>query len=359
MGLGSTALVGLAEARELAADARRLCKAGIDPIEQRKTERAAAELQRAQSLTFKECAARFIASQRDGWSNSKHVSQWENTLATYAEPVFGEIAVQDINTTLVLKVLEPIWPKKTETASRVRGRIEAVLDWATARGYRQSDNPARWRGHLDKLLPRPSKVRKVKHHAALPYKELSAFMFELRAIENTAARALEFLILTAGRTTEVLGAKLDEINARDRVWTIPSGRMKAGAEHRVPLSARALQIIGEVTRPDNSAYLFPGRRSGRPLSNMSLLKLLDRMGRCDLTAHGFRSTFRDWAAEETYYVREVAEMALAHSIGDKVEAAYRRGDLFEKRKCMMDDWTKYCSGVAKRGNVVVLNRGSR
>src|SRR6185437_12322580 len=259
--------------------------------------------------------------------------------------------VQAIDTTLIMKVIEPIWAQKPETANRLRGRIESVLDWATARGYRQGENPARWRGHLDKLLPSRAKVRKIKHHRALPYAELPAFLAALRAQDGVAARALEFTILTAARTGETIGARRSEINMREKLWTVPAERMKAGKEHRVPLSNRALELIATEGIADDD-FLFPGSRAGQPLSNMAMLMLLQRMGRDDLTVHGFRSTFRDWASERTNFPSEVVEMALAQSSDDKTEAAYRRGDLFDKRRRLMDAWASFCNGVARLGTVV-------
>jgi integrase len=250
-----------------------------------------------------------------------------------------------------------LWSGKTETASRVRGRIEAILDWAKVRKYRAGENPARWRGNLEHTLPKRNDVQKVAHHAALPYGEMGAFMAALRAEEGTAARALEFLILTATRTSEAIGARWDEINQDKALWIIPADRIKAGKEHRVPLSEPALAIVKAQAMLKENEFVFPGGKHGKPLSTNALLMLLERMKREDITAHGFRSTFRDWAAESTNYPRDVAEMALAHTIGGKVEAAYRRGDLFEKRKRMMEDWAKFCGTIAKAGNVVAINRG--
>jgi integrase len=313
---------------------------GIDPIEARRAQRVQAALDAATALTFKDCTEQYLAAQcRLAQRQARRAM--ELTLKTYAEPVIGALSVHSIDTALVMKIIEPLWSKKPETASRLRGRIEAVLDWATVCGFRQGENPARWRGHLDKLLPARTKVRKVKHHAALPYDELPAFMAALRAHDGVAARALEFLILTAARTGEVIGAQPEEI--KDKVWTVPAGRMKASKEHRVPLSASALAIIETLRKEQGGAHLFPGGKRDKPLSNMAMLALLDRMGRSDLTAHGFRSTFRDWAAECTNYPNEVVEMALAHTINSKVEAAYRRGDLFEKRKSLMSDWAIFCA----------------
>jgi integrase len=358
MGLGPLALFGLSEARAKALDARRLCHEGIDPIDARRAIRAKARLDAAKAVTFMECADSYIKAQRAGWRNGKHAAQWEATLATYAKPVIGALPVQAIDTALVLKVLEPIWTAKPETAGRVRGRIESILDWAKVRGYRAGENPARWRGHLDKLLPARAKVRKVEHHAALPYAELPAFLVALREQEGIAARALEFTILTAARTGETIAATWDEINWTDKVWIIRAERMKAGKEHRVPLCDRALAILREMNPADDVAgeqFVFPGSKAGRPLSNMAFLMLLRRMGRGDLTAHGFRSSFRDWAAERTNFPSEAAEMALAHVVGSKVEAAYRRGDMFEKRRRLMDAWGDLHQPV-ERDKVVPMQR---
>lgn len=361
MGLGALHTVSLADAREEAGKCRALVRNGADPIELRKAERLKVLAEAAKSMTFKECADAFIQAHEAGWKNAKHASQWRNTLTTYAYPVFGELPVTAIDTGLVLKVLEPIWTTKTETASRLRGRIESVLDWATARKHRNGENPARWKGHLDKLLPAPSKVQKVEHHAALPYDEMGGFLALLRAQESISARGLEFQILTAARTGEVIGARWDEIDMAKKVWTVPAERMKAGKEHRVPLSNAALKVLTEMERVRSGDFVFPGAKEKRPLSGMAFLMLMRRMKRADLTAHGFRSTFRDWAAERTAYPREVAEMALAHTIADKVEAAYRRGDLFEKRARLMQDWAEFCAIVpteAAGGNVVTLRQAA-
>ena len=367
MGLGALADVSLSEARIVATEARRLVKNGIDPIDQRDSDREAARtaaaLAAARAMTFKQCADAYIEAHRAGWKNAKHATQWPNTLRDYAYPVFGKLPVQDIDLPMVLKVLEPIWNEKTETASRVRGRIECILDWATVRGYRKGDNPARWRGQLSHLLAAPSKVQKVEHHAALPYAEIGAFMAALRQRNAVAARALEFTILTAARTGEVIGATWGEIDLDGATWTVPAGRMKAEREHRVPLSEPALAILREMRaaalagsdgqEPQPDAPVFPSAR-GNPLSNMAMAMLLRRMERGDLTAHGFRSTFRDWAAERTAYPGEVVEMALAHTVGNKVEAAYRRGDLFDKRRRLMNDWSEFCgTKPAESGGTVV------
>ena len=345
MGVGPLHTIGLAEARNRAAAFRLQRQDGVDPIERRRAERLGARLDAARAVTFKECAARYIASHRAGWRNPKHAAQWQATLATYAEPVIDGLSVQAVDTALVLKVLEPIWTAKPETAGRVRGRMESILDWAKVRGFRSGENPARWRGHLDKLLPARSKVRRVEHHAALAYAQLPVFLMSLREQEGIAARALEYAILTAARTGEIIGAQWSEMDLLDKTWTLPAGRMKAGREHRVPLSAHALAILKEMQahRQAGDAFVFPGATLGRPLSNMAFLMLLRRMGRGDLTAHGFRSTFRDWAAERTKFPAEVAEMALAHTVSDKTVAAYNRSDLFERRRRLMAAWANFCT----------------
>lgn len=349
MGLGPLHTVSLAEGRLEAEKCRKLLRDGIDPINHRNALKAARRLEGVQFISFRECAEAYIRSHGAAWRNAKHANQWRNTLKTYAYPFFGDLSVQAVDTGLVMKALDPIWAKKPETASRVRGRVEAILDWASAREFRQGENPARWRGHLDKLLPALSKIRKVKHHAALPYIEIGAFMAELRKREAIAARGLEFIILTAARTGEVIGATWDEINFAEGVWTVPADRMKSDKEHRVPLSPNAIEVLVGMSDVRQSDYIFPGNRSKNPLSNMAFLQLLKRMGRDDLTVHGFRSTFRDWAAERTNYPSEVAEMALAHAVGDKVEAAYRRGDLFEKRRKIMDAWADNCDTIHEAG----------
>lgn len=366
MGLGSAADVSLADARRKADSYRDALRDGIDPIDARKRADAAAVMDAAKAIRFKDCATAYIASQKDGWRNTKHAAQWTATLEAYAYPIIGKLPVADIGIEHVLKVLEQtcddvkgkptLWKGKTETASRVRGRIESVLDWAAARKYRGSENPARWRGNLDKLLPKKSKVRRVTHHAALPYAEVGAFVRDLQGKDGFAARALEFLILTTARTGEVTGARWGEIDLEGQLWTVPADRIKGGKMHRVPLSPRAVAILKELGRGADDAFVFPGGKDGKPLSENALLALLKRMERDDLTSHGFRSTFRDWAAEQTNYPREAAEMALAHVVSDKVEAAYRRGDLFEKRRRLMEDWANYCGTVAKAGSVIPMNR---
>jgi integrase len=284
-----------------------------------------------------------MENHRASWSNPKHAAQWESTLRTYAYPVFGNLPVAAVNTGLVVKVLDPIWSSKSETANRLRGRIEAVLDFAAVRGHRVGENPARWKGHLKEALPTPSRVRRVKHHAALPYEEIGAFVADLRHRGGGAASALEFAILTAARTGEVIGARWSEIDVKTGVWTIPAARMKARAEHRVPLNDQALEVLLQEAKRRVNDVVFSGQKAGRPLSNMAFLMMLRRMEREDLTVHGFRSTFRDWAAETTTVAPEVAEAALAHTVANKVEAAYRRSDLFEKRRALMQEWGAFCN----------------
>jgi integrase len=360
LGLGPYHLVSLAEARKKATEQRNLLRIdGHDPLLTRRVGRDQARLAAAKAMTFKACAEAYMAAHQAGWRNPKHRAQWAATLNTYVYSHFGDLPVHAVDVGLVMKAVEPIWTEKPETASRVRGRIEAVLDWATARGYRRGENPARWRGHLENLLPAPSKVRRVEHHAALAYQEIDGFMAELRAHEGVAARAFEFLILTAARTSEAIGARWDEFDLGERLWTVPGERMKAGKEHRVPLSARAVEIIQEMKglRQEEQKFVFPGAKGGA-LSNMALLMTLRRMGRADLTAHGFRSTFRDWAAERTNFPAEVAEMALAHTVSDKVEAAYRRGDLFEKRRQIMEAWARFCATPPLAGGKVISNKAT-
>jgi integrase len=325
---------------------------GDDPKAYREQRHRLKELEAARTKTFKNCAEEYIAANRAGWRNPKHAQQWENTLATYAEPHFGSKGVADVNVEDVKAALLPIWQSKSETASRVRGRIEAVLDFAKAHNYRQGENPSRWKGVLEFILPPVSKVRRVEHHAALPYGEVPAFLLALGAREGIAAVALRFLILTATRTSEALGARWAEIDLDVAIWMISASRMKAGREHRIPLSGEAVALLKDLPRVGD--YVFPGQRLREPLSNMALLQVLRRMERSDLTAHGFRSSFRDWAAERTNHPREIIEASLAHTIGSKVEAAYLRSDLIEKRRVLMADWGHWCSGVVD--NIVSLRR---
>jgi integrase len=311
MGLGPAsgrAAVSLADARKKARIFHDIHRDGRDPLEERNAGRALQAAEAAKAVSFSEAANRYIDAHHAGWRNAKHAAQWRSTLVTYVEPVFGPLPVNQIDTGLVLKVLEPVWTAKPETASRLRGRIASILDWAKARGYRQGENPAHWRGHLNNLLPARSKVRRVKHHAALPYAEIGSFVADLHEQDGIAARALEFLILTAARTGEVIGARWSEIDLADRLWIIPGERTKTGKEHRVPLSPRLIDILEHVPRDGDRVF---------ELSNMAFLMLLRRMGHSSITTHGFRSSFRDWCAERTNFPSEVAEMALGHAVGDK------------------------------------------
>lgn len=355
LGLGPCHTITLQEARKRAKQARQMLLDGLDPIDTKRERRLTDMAAQARVMTFDQCAKAYIDDQRHGWKNAKHAEQWTNTLNTYASPIIGKLPVGEVDTPLVVKVLRPIWSTKNETASRVRGRIESVLAWATVHKFRTGDNPATWRNNLDKLLARPSKVKKVEHHPALPYAEMGAFMKQLRTQPGVAALALEFTILTASRTGEVIGARWEEFDLPGKAWLIPAGRMKAGREHRVPLCDRVLAILAELEQLGGE-YVFPGLKPKKPLSNMAMLTLLKRMERGDLTVHGFRSTFRDWAAEQTAYPHEMAEMALAHTIDNKVEAAYRRGDLFKKRIRMMQDWQKHCETIAAAADVAPINR---
>ena len=345
MGLGPVHTISLAEARVKAHECRSLLLCGVDPLENKAERHQAELLEAANTRTFEECATAYIGAHKAGWKNAKHQDQWTNTLKTYAFPIIGRLSVAAIDVALVKQILDSIWTTKTETASRLRGRIESILDWATVHGYRTGENPARWRGHLDKLLPPQSKIVKVRHHPALPYVEIQSFLATLRREEGVAPAALEFLILTATRTSETINSKWEEIDLQAGVWSIPAERMKAGKLHRVPLSPAALDVLRRVKPFANSNFVFPGRQPDTALSNMALLQLLRRMGRHDLTTHGFRSTFRDWAAECTNHPREIAEAALAHTTKDKTEAAYQRGDLFEKRARLMADWSNYVNAL--------------
>jgi integrase len=342
MGLGPYPDVSLAEARERAAEARRQLRDGLDPIEARKAARAALAAAVATTLTFKQCTDAFIEKQSAEWRSGKHEKQWRATLEKYANPVIGSLPMRDITDDHILEILEPIWTTKTETATRVRGRIENIWDFGKAKKYCDGENPARWRGHLDKHLAKPKKIARVKHFAALPYAELAEFFAELQKQMGMGARALEFAILTAARSGEVRGATWAEIDLDAATWTIPEGRMKASKEHRIPLSAAAIKLLEALPRIDGTDLLFPSAKN-TPLSDMTLTAVLRRMNRSDITAHGFRSCFRDWAGETTSHPREVIEHALAHQLADKAEAAYARGTLFDKRRRLMDDWARYAT----------------
>ena len=345
MGMGPCDLITLAEARAKARDARRLLLDGIDPLEAKQSARRQRLLATTRAKTFKECAEALIASREAGWRRSS--GQWHQSLRAYVYPRIGELSAADIDTAAVMSVLQPIWTKLPETASRVRGRIEAVLSWAKVHGLRDGDNPARWRGHLDQLLPARAKVKRVEHFTALPYDKIGNFMAELAGQQDMAARALQFAILTATRSGEVLGARWNEI--KGHIWTIPPERMKGGREHRVPLSDRALALL-----PRKRAELVFSGAHGR-LGPNALTRVIKRLG-YNVTVHGFRSTFRDWAADTTGYPNHVVEMALAHAIANGVEAAYRRGDLFEKRRRLMHDWADYCNRPIIEGDVVPIRK---
>jgi integrase len=343
MGLGSAGSVTLADAREKAAAARRMIAQGLDPINERKRTGGVP--------TFGKLADEVRQSLAAGFRNDKHKAQWKSTLETYAAPLWSK-PVNTISTDDVLAVLKPIWQAKSETASRLRGRIEKVLDAAKVKGFRQGENPAQWRGHLDHLLPKQSKLTRG-HHAAMAYEKVAAFIGELRQRKAMAAGALEFCILTAARSGEVLGARWPEIDLDSKVWTVPAERMKGGRVHRVPLSDRAVTILEKLAEAKSSDFVFPGQKPGRPLSNIAMDSVLRRMKVEDATVHGFRSTFRDWAGNVSHFPREVAETALAHVIGDKAEQAYRRSDALEKRRKLMEAWAVYCEAKG-RSNVVAL-----
>jgi integrase len=351
MGLGSLRKVSLAEARRKAAECHRLLDDHIDPIEHRSRARAAAALACTQSITFKEAAAQYIAVRRKGLKNAKHAAQWGTTIATYAEPILGKLLVRDIDVGHVHRVLEPIWTTKSETAGRMRGRIEKILGWAKANKYRDGENPARWRDNLDQFLPKLSEVRSIKHHPALSYAELPAFMEELRQVKGIPARALEFTILTAARTQEVILARPAEINEREKLWTAPAAHMKLKREHLVPLCDRAVQLLDSASE----SYLFPSPiHPDKRLSNMAMLMVLERMGYEHVTVHGFRSTFKDWCRDRTRFENYVSEAALAHASGDKIEAAYARSAVLEKRRKLMDAWAAFGSGPMITGEVMSL-----
>ncbi len=357
MGLGSFVTFSLADARKRAIEQRKMLADGIDPIEAKRGKLLEQRLAVAKVITFNKAAEGFIAANESAWRSSKHGEQWRNTLATYASPVIGELPVSTITTAMVMKILQPIWSTKTETATRVRGRIEKVLDWAKVQGYRSGDNPAAWKGNLAEALPKPSKVADAGHHAALPWAEMGQFMQTLRDRPGAGALAMQLIILTAARTSEVIEAKWSEFDLQTGLWVIPKERMKGFREHRVPLSPQALAVLERVKWDKNpSEFVFPSAKPDKAISNMTCLAVLKRMGRGDLTVHGFRSTFRDWAAESTAYPRDVCEMALAHAIEDKSEAAYRRGDLLDKRTRLMNDWAAFCDTVRSGADVVPINR---
>lgn len=345
IGLGGYPEVSLKLARVKAQECRQLLAENRDPLAEKRAASFAAKLEEAKDKTFETCATEYIADHKAEWKNPKHRQQWENTLATYAFPVIGNRPISKVNTPDIKRILNPIWTTKNETASRLRGRIEAVIDWATAHELRTGDNPARWKGHLEHLLAKTTpEQRAEKHHAALPHAQMPDFIQSLARQEGMARWSLEFLILTACRTSEVTGAKWEEFDEESKLWTIPKERMKAGRAHRVPMSDRALEILKEVKPFSRGKFVFPGSTADKPLSNMAMNMLLRRMGATGYTVHGFRSTFRDWVGEKTNHDFRTAEAALAHGLPDKVAAAYARSDLFEKRFAMMRDWEAYCAG---------------
>lgn len=373
MGLGPVHSVSLAEARQKAAEARKLVTEGIDPLEEKDQRKREAELAKARLMTFDQCASAYIQAHSAGWKNAKHADQWANTISTYVSPIIGSLPVAQVDTGLVVKVLtqtddqgKQFWQVKNETATRVRGRIESILGWATTSGYRSGDNPARWRGHLENLLASISRTQRVKNHPSLEWRRMGAFVHDLRSREGVAARAVEFAILTASRSGEVRGARWSEIDLHNKVWTIPADRMKAKREHEVPLSSAASALLKKMPKIDGTDLIFPGVK-GQALSDMSLTAVIRRMNvdtptwvdknGDPITIHGFRSTFRMWAAESTNYPRDVAEHALAHQLPDAVERAYQRGTQFTKRAAMMNDWAKFCGTVrGEGGEVVPINR---
>ncbi|MGH1457214.1 MAG: tyrosine-type recombinase/integrase [Alphaproteobacteria bacterium] len=355
MGLGRYPEISLAKAKELTVEQRLKIRDGIDPILARQNAQAALKAEQASFISFEEAAQQYINAHRAGWKNAKHASQWSNTLKAYAYPVLSGLHVKDVTVDHILQVIEPIWQTKTETANRVRNRIELVLDWAKARGSRTGDNPARWKGNLDALLPAPSRVSKVSHHKAMDWRDVSAFMQELKQQDSVGAKALMLTILTATRSGEVRKATWDEIDLEQAVWTIPAERMKAGKEQRIPLSPEAVAILRKQPHIADIPYIF-SNKVGKPLSDMALTQLLRRM-ELDCTVHGFRSTFRDWAGETTAFPREVIEHALAHKLKDKAEAAYARGDLFTKRRKLMAAWADFLKQTqTEQSRVVPINK---
>jgi integrase len=340
MGLGGYPEVGLADAREAGRQARARLKGGVDPIDHGRATRSALAARRATEASFEECALKYIAIHEPSWSTKSHF-QWTSSLKKHVFPKIGRLLVRDVGDAQVLSVLEPIWVSLTETATRIRGRIEKIIDWATASKLREGPNPARWRGHLEHMLPNPSEVAEEEHFKALPYQQLGAFMKRLRSVEGQGARCLEFAILTAARSTQARGAAWTEIDTEGGLWVIPKERMKGNRDHRVPLSKPALQLLAKQPKIDGTDLVFPGA-TNKMLSDATLGAVMDRL-EVDAVPHGFRSTFKDWASELTTYPNELSELALAHLVGDKVEQAYRRGDMFEKRRKIMSDWATFCS----------------
>jgi integrase len=359
MGLGPLATFSLAEARERARKQRQMLAEGIDPLQAKRDKKAAVKLEAAKALTFGAAAKQLVETHRLSWRNAKHAAQWRavfegSSRSSAATAVINDLPVGSIDTTLALKVLEPIWSVTPETASRVRQRCEAVINWASARGFREGPNPFQWRGHLDHLLPQPKKVRSVKHHPSLPYVEIGKFMSELRANGSVSALALQFTILTACRTSEAINATWREVDMRERTWTISGSRMKSGKEHKVPLCDAAIEVLEALPREDG--FLFIGARRGKPLSNMAMLEVMRGL-RPGFVPHGLRATFRTWVAERTHYPHLVAELALGHTQSDKLMQAYQRGDLFEKRRQLMTAWSEFCAQLpAQTANIVSLQK---
>jgi integrase len=358
LGLGGANVFSLKEARERARAARQLLVDGIDPLEAKRANEAAAQAAAAKRMSFEEAANKYAAQHDRRWNNTSHRNQFLSSLRTYAFPIIGDLDVSAIDTALVLKVVEPIWTTKTTTADRVRNRIEGILDWATVRGHRSGDNPARWKGHLDQVLPARGDIAKIKHHPALPYTELPKFMVELDRLDNLGAQALKFTILTAARTSEVIGATWDEIDLDNAIWVLPPSRMKARREHRVPLAPAVVELLKALPREDGNPFVFIGGKASGGLSHLPMLQVLKTMKRTDIVVHGFRATFKTWAAEATAYPPHVVEQSLAHAIGNQVERAYGRGDLFAKRRRLMEDWSRFCTAPVPAGDVVPI-RGQR
>jgi integrase len=356
MGLGSINALSLAQARERAAECRTFLANDIDPIQRREVERQSQELTAAKTKTFRQCAEAFIDSHEASWTNATHRRQWRVSLEQHVYPALGSVQADKIDTALVMKAIEPIWRKRNTTAARLRTRIESILDWAKTMGCRTGENPARWRGHLENLLPKPKRVHRIKHFVALPYMDIGAFLEKLRYRDSDQSRLLQFLILTGARSGEATHATWDEIDLEAKTWTIPATRMKAKADHRVPLSEDALAILEKMKESRQGDYVFPSWRQGRPMSHRTIRVLAQEIAADDaITVHGFRSTFRDWAAERTNFPREIAEKALAHAIGDETERAYQRGDLFEKRRRLMDAWAQFCSTPVADNTVVPIS----